>query len=199
MKPVATRDFAFQVTPEVELVDDDVRGLVAGIFEAQLNWQFTFQFLPFEPGMVPPFPADTTPWRNIEGWQTPADARMGLFFHSRFVVTPYDPLAGQEFRFSSQYGAPPPGEEWDNDPWKPGDGVVFYTSTEHYGVLTADLERFLETHSGWNREERALDLQGRPVIDFLVDRLQLSRLVPDELLHWLGLERTPPLIAPRTS
>lgn len=191
MKPVATRDFGFRVTPESEMVDDDLRGLVTGIVEAQLNWQFDVSFIPFEPAMAPPFPADTSAWREIGRWQTPADARLELFYNSRFVVTPYDPLAGQEFRFSSQYGAPAPDSVWSGDPWEPKDGVVFYTSTEQYEILTADLEQFLETHSGRNFEEQALDLQGRPVIDFLVDRLRTSRLVPDDMLHRLGLERTP--------
>ena len=190
MKPMATRNFGIQVTPEAEMVDDDLRDLVAGVTDIELNWQFRFRFIPFEPAMAPPFPADTSPWRNFTGWATPAEARLELFFHSRFVVTPYGPLADQEFRFSSQYGAPPPDETWDDDPWKPGDGIVFFTSADAYETLTEDLRQLLATHSGWNHERGALDLQGRPVVDFLVDRLQTSRLVPDDLLHWLGLERT---------
>lgn len=190
MKPVATRNFAFQVTPEAEMVDEDGRELVGGILEARLNWQFDVSFIPFEPAMAPPFPADTSAWRTVGTWRTPADARLDLFYNSRMVVTAYDPLAGQESRYPSQYGAPPPDSVWSDDPWEPQDGVVFYTSAEQYRVLIADLEQFLETHSGWNREERALDLQGRPVVDFLVERLQTSRLVPDDMLGWLGLERT---------
>jgi hypothetical protein len=190
MKPVATRNFGVRVTPGVDLVDDDAHGLVAEIFEVQLNWTtFNVAFMPFEPAMAPPFSAATTAGKGVAGWQTAADARVELFYHNRFVVTPYDPLAGQDFLYPSRYGAPIPGEVWFGKPWEPEDGVVFYTSTDQHKILTADLEQLLETHSERNFDERALDLQGRPVIDFLVDRFQASRLVPDELLHWLGLQR----------
>ena len=190
-KPVATRDFAIQVTPGAELVDGHVRALVAGIVELGLNWTtYNVAFIPFEPPMAPPFPADPPTGPGIDGWRTEADARVELFFDNRLVVTPYDPLAGQERAYASRYGAPLSGEVEFGPPWQPRPAVVFYTSTDQYGTLTADLERFLETHSGWNREERALELEGRPVVDFIVERLQTSRLVPDDLLYWLGLSRT---------
>lgn len=70
--------------------------------------------------------------------------------------------------------------------------MVLYTTSEHYRTLEVDLGHLLETHQERNFDERALDLQDRPVINFLVDRLQTSRLVPDEVLHWLGLQRTVP-------
>ncbi len=191
MKPMATRDFGVQVVPGSELVDADLHALVSDIVEVQLNWTYDVTFIPFEPAMAPPFSAGTTTWKEVDEWTTPADARVSLFYHDRFVVTASDPLAGQEFAFPSQYGAPVPGEAWFGKPWEPGNGVVFYTSTDQFRTLTADLQRLLETHSSRNFEERALDLRGRPVIDFLVDRLQTSRLVPDKVLQFLGLERAP--------
>ena len=201
MKPVATRDFAIQVTPGAEMVDDEVRGLVSGIFEVRLNWQVDFTFIPFEPGMAPPSVADSTRWKGVEAWRTPADARLEFFYHSQYVITGCYPLAGGEFRYLSQYGATVINDVRHANPWKPENSIVFYTSTDQYKVLTADLEKFLETHSGWNREECALDLRGRPVVDFLVDRLPTSRLVSDEMLYWLGLERAviPLHRAPSTS
>lgn len=186
VKAIPTRDFAIRVAPEYEDVDDDARGLVEGVMRVKLNWLFNFTFIPFEPQMAPPFLANSTSWTDVDDWQTPADARLTLFFNSRFVVTPYDSLAGQELHYSNQAS----DSVQDHQNLRFRDGVVFYTSTEQYKILTADLEQFLETHSGRNFRERALDLQGRPVIDFLVGRLQTSRLVSDEVLYWLGLERT---------
>ena len=190
MKPVVTRDFPIEVTPGAELVDDGVRELVEGIFEVRLNRQFDFTFIPLEPGMIPPFSFAAAAQKEVEAWQTPADARLALFYGSRFVVTPHDPLADHEVRFPSQYGAPIPGTVGHGEPRPPREGVVFYTSTGQYEAITADLERFLQPYESRHYDERALDLQGRPVVDFLVDRLQNSRLVPDDLLYWLGLERT---------
>lgn len=188
---MATRDFPIEVTRESEVMWEGVRALVTDILEIQLHGRFDVIFLSFDPQMAPPFPTDTAEWNEFEEWETPTDARLGLFYGADFVVTPYDPLAGQEVRFPSWDPGRSRGVGGHNPRWEPKDGVVFYTPTEQYKILTADLEQFVETHSGQNREEKALDLQGRPVIDFLVERLQTSRLVPDETLYWLGLERTP--------
>jgi hypothetical protein len=189
MKPVATRNFPIQVTAGGDLVDDQVRGLVSGIFEVRLNRQFDFTFIPFQPGMAPPFTADTTASTGVEAWRTPADARLDLFSHSRYVITGHDPLAGQELRYPSRYGAPVPDDAASGEPLKPSDSVVFYVSTEEYEILTADLEKFLEPSTSAKFDDRALDLTGRPVVDFFVDRLPASRLVSDDVLHWLGLKR----------
>ena len=189
MKPVATRNFPIQVSREDDAEDEDLRRLAVGILEVRLNRRFDIMFIPFEPQMAPPFRDDTTAWRDLDEWRTPADARLAHFYRNRFVVTAYDPLAGQELRYPSQFGAPVIGEVGGGEPWKLRDGVVFYTSTEQYEILTTDLEQFLVPYTSPNYDERALDLQGRPVVDFLVERLQSSRLVPDEMLHWLGLER----------
>jgi hypothetical protein len=188
MKPVATRNFPIQVSREDDAEDDDLRRLTVGILEVRLNRQFDIMFIPFEPPMAPPFQNDTTAWQDVDDWRTPADARLAHFYRNRFAVTAHDPLAGQELRYPSQFGAPV-DEVGDGRAWKPRDGVVFYTSTGQYETLMADLEQFLVPYTTLNFDERALDLQGRPVVDFLVERLQTSRLVPNEMLHWLGLER----------
>lgn len=191
MKPLPRRDFTVQVISESELDEDDEdRDLVRGIVEVQLNWTIGIMFIPFEPVMAPPFLADTSQCKDANGWETPSDARIALFYRGQMVVTPYDSLAGQEFNYPSQHGAPTAGEEEFAGSWKPGNGVVFYTSTEQYGILMADLEQLSETHGTRNFHERALDLQDRPVINFLVNRIQTSRLAPDRVLHWLGLQRT---------
>lgn len=184
VKAVPTRDFPIRVTPEYEDYNEAVGRLVEGVVRVKLNWLFDFTFIPFEPQMVPPFLASNE-WKDVEDWQSPADARLALFFNSRFVVTSYDSLAGDEFRYSNDTA----GWEEDGRSRELRDDLVFYTSTQQYESLKRDLSELLETHQRRNFDERALALQGRPVIDFLVDRLQTSRLVQDEVLYWLGLRR----------
>ena len=177
------RDFAVWVTPRTAATDHQ-RQLVRDIWTVRLNWTFDFTFIPFEPPMAPPFPTDGSTWADRR-WEAPIDARLWMFYDARFVITAYDLLAGQDFRY-------PADRNSRNDP----DGHVFYTSTEQYRILSADLEELVQTHSARKFTERALALQGRPVVDFLVDRLQTSRLVPERVLILLGLERSPDATAP---
>ena len=177
------RDFAVWVTPRTAMTSRE-RELVRGIWTVRLNWTFDFTFIPFEPPMAPPFPSDRSAWDYRNGGE-PIDGRLGAFYDARFAITAYDLLAGRDFRY-------PAGRNSRNDP----DGHVFYTSTEHYRTLSADLEKLVETHSARKFTDRALALQGRPVVDFLVDRLQTSRLVPERVLILLGLERSPAATAP---
>lgn len=172
------RDFAVWVTPRTAATDHE-RELVRGIWTVRLNWTFDFTFIPLEPPMAPPFPTDRSAWAYPR-WEAPIDARLEAFYDARFVITASDLLAGQDFRY-------PADRNSRNDP----DGHVFYTSTEHYRTLSADLGELVQTHSARKFTERALALQGRPVVDFLVDRLQASRLVPERVLLLLGLERSP--------
>ena len=190
MEPEAARNFLVEISA-VSHVDEQARGLVSGLFEIQLAVDFTLLFTVFESQMAPPFPADTRVWEDFEDWETMADARLGHFYDAEFVVTACDARAGQELYFPSWHGARGYGVGGHGRRYEPVNGVVFYTSDDQYEVLTADLRQFLHGSPHDVFEGRALDLQGRPVLDFLVDRLQTSRLVPDEMRHRLGLGQPP--------
>ena len=170
--------FAGWVTPRTAATEREGE-LVRDIWTVRLNWTFDFTFIPFEPPMAPPFPTDGSAWAD-RSWEAPIDARLGAFYDARFVITACDLLAGQDSRY-------PAHRDSRND----SDGHVFYTSTGHYRTLSDDLGKLVQTHSARKFTERALALQGRPVVDFLVDRLQTSRLVPERVLLLLGLERNP--------
>ena len=185
-----TRNFSVRVSSDMGDGSADVRDLLDGIMTVDLGRAATVTFVPFEPPMAPPFPVDPSPWTTNPDWRTPLDARLATFHLAGVVVTPNDVLAGQEFRHPRQYGRNNPARLDFDDPWEIRDGVVFYTSTEHYRTLVTDLGLLMETHREANYRVGALDLQGRPVIDFLVDRLQTSRLVPDRVLYLLGLRRS---------
>ena len=189
-KPVAVRNFSIQVTDMSKVQWDLVAAVAGGIVEVDLGGAIEIIFIPFESAMAPPFPADVIAREAYDDvWDTPAEARVDMFYGASFVVTPYNPLAGRELNFTALRRTY--HDICGNEMWEPGSGVVFYISTDQFKLLTADLLSFVKTHSTRNDTERALDLRHRPVIDFLVDRLQTSRLVPEELLHRLGLERTP--------
>ena len=189
MKPNPDRDFDIWVEPMFEGEDPAVVELAADIVNVSVNWSFDVTFIPFELGMAPPFETDPPHWTELPEPRAPADLRLAAFLNSSLVVTPYDPLAGQDFRYPSWCGVPMPGDPDLAPPWTPGTSVVLYTTTEQYRILAADLEEFLDTHSRRTGKPRAFELEGRPLIDFLVERLPASQLVPDRTLDWLDLPR----------
>ena len=189
LNPWITRNFPVRVSSNAAEGSADDRALLDGVVAVDLGRAATVTFIPFEPLMAPPFAVDPSPWTTDREWRTSSDARLATFHLAGLVVTPDDALAGQEFRHPRQYGRGESAGRFD-DPWEIRDGVTFYTSTEHYRTLVADLELLMQTHREVNHQVGALDLQGRPVIDFLVDRLQTSRWVPDHVLYWLSLQPT---------
>ena len=178
MESDVTQNFSVEISA-VEHFSEHGRHLVNDTFETQLAVNFRFLV--------------TRAWEDYHDWETVADARLGHFYDAEFAVTPYDPRSGQELRFPSWRGTRGYGVGGHGRRYEPVDGTVFYTSTDQYSVLAADLKQFLHAGTDGMFKGQTLDLQGRPVIDFLIDRLQTSRLIPDGMLDRLGLKGTPPV------